>query len=152
MNANTEAYHKLCYYTLSHGHPSFIHQHIVDAFAAHDSSEGDKPIRLTFALVGLYLHVEKGFTGRQVQLAHMKLGRKKQPWPRLRVPDDRGKINATAVLAADPGLERDEMIHEWCVSVWEAFSQNRDEIEKLLKEHGMSDPHTLRSRGKSAAE
>ena len=66
MNAETTAYHELCCYTLTHGDPAFIHQHVVDAYAAQDASNTDNPIRLTFALVGLYLHVERGFTGRQV--------------------------------------------------------------------------------------
>src|SRR5262249_34900967 len=71
MTVEERDYHELCYYTLAHGDPSFIHQHVVDAFAAQNSGEHDKPIRLTFALVGLYLHVERGLSGRQVQRAHM---------------------------------------------------------------------------------
>jgi Family of unknown function (DUF5946) len=144
MDANTAAYHELCCYTLSHGHPAFIHQHVVDAFAAQDAREGDKPIRLTFALVGLFLHVERGFTGRQAQLAHMQLARKKRPWPALRVPDDRGAITAASVVAAEPGDERDEKIHAWSACVWQAFSGNRATIEQLLNEHGISDIHSLR--------
>ncbi len=38
-------------------------QQVVDAFAAHDFKEGDKAIGLTFALVGLYLHVESTSLG-----------------------------------------------------------------------------------------
>jgi hypothetical protein len=136
MTPDEEAYHSLCYYTLSHGHPSFIHQHVVDAFAAQDAKESDKPIRLTFALVGLYLHVEKGFTGRQVQLAHMALARKKRQWPALTIPDDRGAMNAANALAASPGPERDQVIHDWAACVWRAFSDNRRTIEHLLKENG----------------
>jgi hypothetical protein len=68
MDTNHEAYNELCYYTLPHGDPAFIHQHVVDAFAAQTCSENDKPIKLTFALAGLFLYVEKQFTGRQVQL------------------------------------------------------------------------------------
>jgi hypothetical protein len=144
MDATTAAFHELCCYTLAHGDRAFIHQHVVDAFAAQDTRDGDKPIRLTFALVGLYLHVERGFTGRQVQLAHMKLGRKKRPWPALRVRDDRGAITAATVVEAAAGDERDEMIHVWAACVWQAFSENRATIELLLNEHGISDIHSLR--------
>ena len=49
------AYHELCYYTLTLGDPAFIHQHVVDAFAAQQADEQTKPIKVTFALVGLYL-------------------------------------------------------------------------------------------------
>src|SRR5271163_4347196 len=103
MNPDEAAYHELYCDTLTHGSPAFILQHVVDAFAAQDAREGEKPIRLTFALVGLFLHVEKGLTGRQVQLAHMKLGRTKQNWPALQIPRDRGAITATTVLAAPSG-------------------------------------------------
>ncbi len=145
MNANREAYDNLCYYTLGHSDPSFIHQHVVDAFAAQDSSDDDKPIRLNFALVGLYLHVEKGFSGKEVQFAHMKLGRKKQQWPSFRPPKVRGAINAAIVLAAPPG-DRDKLIYAWCKSVWRAFSDSRDQIEMLLAENGITDTRSVMPR------
>jgi hypothetical protein len=143
MDPHTAAYHELCCYTLTHTHPAFLHQHVVDAFAAQDARDGDKPMRLSFALVGLYLHVERGFTGRQAQRAHVKLARKKRPWPELQVPDDRGSITAATVLAAEPGSKRDEMIDAWSSSVWQAFSVNRAVIEHLLAEHGISDVYSL---------
>src|SRR6478736_2672756 len=68
-----DSFNELCYYTLAHGDPSFIHQHVVDAFAAQNADEQTKPIKLTFALVGLYLYVEKGFSGKRVQRVHMAL-------------------------------------------------------------------------------
>lgn len=135
---NSDAYNNLCLYTLVHGGSAFIHQHVVDAFAAQEATSDDKPIRLVFALVGLYLHVEKGFTGREVQLAHMKLGRKKQSWPTFRIPEDRGPINAATVLAA-PIEQRDQTIHEWCSSVWNAFADQREPVEQLLADRGITD-------------
>jgi len=144
MHADTAAYHELCCYTLTHGDPAFIHQHVVDAFAAQDANETDKPIRLTFALVGLYLHVERGFTGRQAQLAHMKLARTKRQWPALQIPANRGALSAVDVLAVAPGTARDKLIHQWAASVWQAFAENRPTIEQLLQEHGISGVHSLR--------
>ncbi len=147
MTLNTEAYNELCCYTLIHGGADFIHQHVVDAFAAQDASPHDNPIRLTFALVGLYLHVERGFSGRDVQLAHMKLGRnKKQVWPKFELPNDRGQINALAVLAA-PSDKRDATIYNWTRSVWLAFAAQRDKIEGLLAEHGISDSRSVAQTG-----
>ena len=77
-DADEDLYHELCAYTLAHPSPAFIHQHVVDAFAAQRATEQTKPIGLTFALAGLYLHVEKGFSGKQVQRAHMDMGRRKR--------------------------------------------------------------------------
>jgi hypothetical protein len=69
--AEGQAYHELCACTLQHPDPQFfIHQFLVDAYAAQTADEQTKPIELVFALAGLYLHIEKGFTGREVQRAH----------------------------------------------------------------------------------
>lgn len=133
MQTDQQAFEELHYYTLAHNDPSFIHQHIVDAFAAQNNSENDKPIKLTFALVGLYLHVEKHFTGRQVQLAHMKLGRNKQKWPTFVVPINCGLITIQDVVATPAGPDRDQMIHLWCESVWKAYSENRQIVINLLE-------------------
>jgi hypothetical protein len=92
-------YNELCYYTLAHRDPSFIHQHVVDAFAAQHADEKTKPIKLTFALVGLYLHVEKQFSGKRVQQVHMDLARQKRPWPSFALPSKRGSQTAADVLA-----------------------------------------------------
>jgi hypothetical protein len=135
MKGEQDSYNELCYYTLAHGDASFIHQHVVDAFAAQTAKENGKPIKLAFALVGLYLHVEKQFSGRQVQLAHMKLGRVKQAWPAFPLPGERGALTVAKVLAAPAGPERDAMIHQWCASVWEAFSGNREAVASLLRKN-----------------
>jgi len=140
MASGQLAFDDLCYYTLSHGDPSFIHQHVVDAFAAQSSTGHDKPIRLTFALVGLYLHVEEGFSGRQVQLAHMRLAQKKRQWPAFTLPHNRGAITVTDVIAVAEGAERDRMIHEWCASVWDAFRGNREIVMNLVRDIPPSAP------------
>ncbi|MGH8161837.1 MAG: DUF5946 family protein [Gammaproteobacteria bacterium] len=136
MASERDAYDELCCYTLAHGDSSFIHQHVVDAFAAQDADEHDKPIRLTFALVGLYLHVERGFSGREVQVAHMKIARRKQRWPVFALPDGRGSITAADVLAASPGSERDRAIHVWCACVWQAFLDVHPKVVSLLEANG----------------
>ena len=135
MTDSQDAVDELYYYTLAHGDPAFIHQHAVDAIAAQTATENDRPIKLTFALVGLYLHVEKQFTGRQVQLVHMKMGRHKHDWPIFSLPEHRGAITLCDVLAAQPGLPRDDMIHQWCAAVWEAFAGSRATVIRLLSDH-----------------
>jgi Family of unknown function (DUF5946) len=135
MPSDQDLYNELAYYTLSHGDPSFIHQNIVDAYTAQHADEQTKPIAVAFALVGLCLYLEKGFTGRQVQRMHMRLARKRKQWPRLSLPAwPRGSITVAGVVAAAPGPARDEMIHAWCASVWQAWQGSRHEILDLLKQ------------------
>lgn len=132
-----EAYEAICYDTLSLGDAEFIHQHVVDAFAAQDARDEDKPIRLTFALIGLYLYVEKGFTGREVQRAHMRMANSRREWPRFQLPSDRGAVTAIDVERAEPGQERKQMIRRWCESVWERFITEKSIIEQLLSDAGV---------------
>ena len=73
-----EQYNELAYYTLSHNDSRFIHQHIVDAFTAQTANESTKPIALFFSLAGLYLFLEKNYSGRQVQLANMEMAKGKR--------------------------------------------------------------------------
>ncbi len=127
-----DAYNELCCYTLTHTDRAFIHQHVVDAYAAQSAQATDKPIKLTIALVGLYLHLEHQFTGRQVQLAHMKMARKKHDWPAFELPELRGDITAINVLAFPPGPQRDGAIDDWCLSVWTAYAHHRSTLHELL--------------------
>jgi hypothetical protein len=127
-----DLYYELAYYTLEHPHSSFIHQHIVDAYAAQHAQETTKAIRIVFALVGLYLYLEKDFSGRQVQKAHMQLAKRRKTWDRPQLPVERGDIVISDVLAAPPGQQRDSRIREWCVSVWNAWREDRDQIVALV--------------------
>jgi hypothetical protein len=92
-------------------------------------------IGVVFALVGLYLRVEKRFQGQQVQRVHQLLGRRKRTWPVVGLPKDRGHITAADVLAVPAGRERDQAIDQWCESVWSAFGANRQTIIDLLQEY-----------------
>jgi len=78
-----DRYFEMTCRTLVWGDSGFIHQHAVDAYAAQHSSGRMPPITTAFALMGLYLALEREYTGRQVQFAHVKIGKKKSDWPRL---------------------------------------------------------------------
>jgi len=141
-----DAYYELCGYTLTYPNPAFIHQHVVDAFTAQTANEDTKPITIIFALVGLYLHIVRHFTGKQVQQAHQYLARRKRPWPAFALPQDRGSITARDVLARPTGAERDKAIHAWCASVWDAFRDNERLVADLLLSYGkMFDDASLKA-------
>jgi hypothetical protein len=133
----TDAYHALCAYTLGHRGAGFIHQHVVDAFAAQHADPNSKPIGVAFALVGLYLMIEKGLSGREVQRAHMQMGRHKRAWPSFPLPTRRGSVTAVEVMAKPEGPERDQAIHAWCASVWSAYAGSREAVDALLREYGV---------------
>ena len=129
-----EEYHELSYYTLAHPDPSFIHQHIVDAYTAQSANADTKPIAVAFSLIGLCLYVEDHLSGREVQRVHMKLARNRKAWPTFRLPQQRGTITVSDVVAVPPGVERDDMIRKWCMSVWDAWQESHAQVRALLQQ------------------
>jgi hypothetical protein len=134
MATEQEEYDQLAFYTLAHPEPNFIHQNALDSFAAQRATADDKPIKITFALIGLYLCIEKGQTGRQAQLAHMRLARHRKEWPRFTPPAERGAIRVGDVVATAPGAERDAMIRKWCQVGWEAWKDANQQIAELCEQ------------------
>ena len=128
------AYDELCCYTLALRDARFIHQHVVDTYAAQNADEHTKPIKLTFALIGLYLHLEKKFSGRQVQRAHVDLAKHKRVWPSFPLPGDRGAMTAIDVMALPEGPERDQAIDAWCACVWAAYREGHAAVAEPLRE------------------
>ena len=131
---------ELCFYTLAHGDPSFIHQLVVDAYTAQHADKNTKPIAVAFALIGLYLHIEKGYSGRQVQQAHMTLAKRRKQWPAFQLPavtsygsTERGAVSVGDVVAAPPGQQRDAAIERWCASVWQAWSASHEQVRSLVQ-------------------
>src|SRR5258708_31390603 len=123
MNSMRAAYDEVYLSTMDR--PGFVLQHVVDAFAVQTANNESMPIGVVFGLVGLYLHVEKQFSGRQVQRVHMELGRRKREWPRLFVHEDRGSMTVADVLTASAGQQRDKAIDNWCSTVWTDSDENR---------------------------
>lgn len=126
---------ELSFYTLAQPRPEFIHQLAIDTFTAQHATEATKPIAVVFAVLGLYLHAERGFSGLQIQQVHMRLAPLRLPWPVLSRPLRHADLTVADVLAAEPGPDRDAMIRRWCVSEWQVWTGSRDTIAQLLKTH-----------------
>jgi hypothetical protein len=126
------AYDQLCAYTLNLGDPEFLHQLVVDAHTAQNANDSTKPMSLVFALLGLYLPVEKNISGRQVQRFHMQLANLKIRWKRPPLPSHRGTITVDDVMAKPPGSERNLAIHAWCASVWSTYAAARPQIIEIV--------------------
>ncbi len=122
---------QLSYYTLAHRDPRFIHQHLVDAYAAQHVRQSKSTIGAAFALAGLYLAVERGFAGRQVQRMHMLMARTSKHWPRFDPPEAVGRLTVADVLAVVAGPARDQKLLEWCASVWAAWSREHRRVREM---------------------
>lgn len=129
-----DMFHELICYTSAQKDPEFIHQYVVDAFALEYADEETKNIKVTFALIGVYLHIEKNFTGKQVQNAHVKLGKNRRNWPKFVLPLERGNISVSNVITCPEGFKRDRIIYEWCESIWQAYSHCHEEVRNLVRD------------------
>ena len=124
---------ELSFYTLTRGDAFFIHQVLVDAYAAQHANINTKPIATAFALIGLHLLLDCGYTGKEVQLAHMRLAKRSKVWPSFIPPKGTGELTVKDVLAVKPGTERDAMIRTWAASVWAAWKKEHDTVAELTK-------------------
>jgi hypothetical protein len=128
-----ELYGELTAYNMERMDPTFLHQLCVDAYGAQHSGRLVKPITTVFALVGLYLAVERGFTGRQVQKAHMKLAGKTVDWPRLELPERTCEMTVSDVLNTEAGDKREEMIKKWAEAVWKSWAHQHDRVRAMCE-------------------
>ncbi len=123
---------ELSYDTLAHGDARFIHQHLVDAYGAQHVRQSKSTVGAAFALAGLYLAFDRGFTGRQVQKMHMLMATKSKAWPRFNPPEGVGPLTVADVLAVEPGPQRDEKLMQWCASVWGAWSLEHGRVREMV--------------------
>jgi hypothetical protein len=134
-----QLYSDLMCYTVAKQDPEFIHQHAVDTYAAQHAGGTARNITVAFGLIGLYLALEKGYTGRQVQLAHMSIAKTKKSWPRLEPPRQPAVVTVMDVLQAGTDAEKDAMIRKWMRAVWESWGDRhawvRETTDELLKTH-----------------
>jgi len=127
-----QLYGKLSVFTLSLRDKAFIHQLIVDTYAAQHSGPKVKPIATAFALIGLYLTFEKGYTGKQVQRTHMFLGKNRAAWPRFKPPQNKSALTVLDVLQS-PESPYEAMIRKWGKSVWEMWQAEHENVRKLVE-------------------
>jgi Family of unknown function (DUF5946) len=136
-NASAECwqlYGELTVYTVAWGYRdgAFIHQLAVDVYGAQHAGEHVRPIGVAFALIGLYLVFERGYSGLQVQQTHTLMARRSKTWPRFAPPDRVGALTVWDVLQAEPGAARDGMLRRWGRSVWDAWSPKHARVKTLF--------------------
>jgi hypothetical protein len=128
-----ETYYELTYWTFMQQDERFIHQHAVDAYAAQHAGGISRPISTVFGLIGLYLALENGYTGRQVQLAHMKIANRRKDWPRPELPSRKAELTVMDVLLAGTDAEKEKMLMKWAESVWRIWEHRHAWIREITE-------------------
>jgi hypothetical protein len=99
------------------------------------SAKLEKPISISFSLIGLYLVCERGYNGRQVQLAHMTLAKKSKEWPRFNPPPMTGTMTVSDVVNGIDGENYRNRIRDWAALVWKAWCDQHSLITDLVKRY-----------------
>ena len=128
-------YDELSAFTLTVADTDFTHQLIVDTYCAQHVGPNVRTISIAFSLIGLYLVIERGYTGRQVQLAHMALAAKSKTWPHFNPPPQTSTMTVFDVvngINVDNYLKR---VHEWAGSVWKAWESSHSDVADLAMKY-----------------
>jgi hypothetical protein len=126
---------RLSVYTISLQDPEFLHQHAVDAYEASHGGGKTKAITVVFGLIGLYLALEKGYTGKEVQRAHMELARQNKDWPLLVPPHETPMVSILEVVQAKEGNERNQKMMEWARAIWQTWEKDHQFIADLTRKY-----------------
>ena len=127
-------YGRLTVYSIAHRSPEFLHQHVVDTYGAQHVSEEAPALMTAFALIGLHLWLERGYTGKQIQATHGRIARVRKNWPRFETPHRDWTMTMLNPLEAPEGPARDAAIEDWARSVWSVWAPLHGEIAALVDE------------------
>jgi hypothetical protein len=134
----TEACWQLCgelsAYHLTVLDTTFIHQLVTDVYGAQHSGGITRNITTAFSLIGLYLTLEKGYSGWQVQQAHLELAARQKEWPRLEPPCQTGRLTVLDVLLEDEGRDREERLWEWAGEVWHSWQHSHEWVKTTVRQ------------------
>ena len=132
-----ECYHAfsdLQSYTVSLQDPGFIHQHVVNACAAQHTGGTTRPITVAFGLIGLYPALEKGYTGREGERAHMRIAKAGNDWLLTDPPGRCAALNVMDVLQAGNNEEKDVIIRKWMSAVWASWAGRQQWVRVITDE------------------
>jgi hypothetical protein len=115
------------------------HQLAVDAYTAQHAPrevDGDlPPIGVAYALVGLYLALDRGVPGVEVRAAHQRMGKPDPSWPRLPAPTSTGPVTVFDVAATgamvDSAGGHGEAVRSWAAAVWQAWASQHAAVAAL---------------------
>ena len=128
-----QLYDQLSAFTQSLGDTAFIHQLVVDSYTAQHFGPKIKPIGISFALIGLDLVFEHGYSGKAVQLAHMQIARTRHQWPVFVPPAQKGTLTVMDVVPDLNTENYQDRIYRWGKSVWQQWNLEHEYIEGLIK-------------------
>ncbi len=111
-----------------------LHQLTVDTYAAQHPGPQVPAISLPFALIGLHLALEDGWTGVAVRAAHGWLAERGGEWPAFSPPAGRGSLTAADVAEARGPEQHAALIDRWAAVTWDAWRDEHPRVRAWASE------------------
>jgi hypothetical protein len=108
------------------------HQLLVDTYAAQHATERSPRIGVGFALIGLHLALDLGWSGLDVRDAHQRLANAYRDWPPFEAPGTRGALTVVDLALASSPADHVERLHAWAASVWDAWRPSHGAVRELV--------------------
>lgn len=133
MQSEEDLYLERTAYTLQLRDEEFMHQHVVDAYVAQHAEPHSRPMSVVFAPIGLHLYLDRGYTGRQVQRAHMLMAQQPEFRTLPVLPSEKPQVTVLDVMNEPPGVARDAMIRRWYQAVWQCWRPDHAAIAGIAE-------------------
>lgn len=124
-----------------------LHQLTVDTYGAQHAGGSAARIGVAFALIGLRLSLDEGWSGGEVRDAHQHLAANFRDRPEFAPPVERTWMTVYDVALATSPDEHARLVRRWAAEVWAAWEQVREDVVALL---GARLPMEVRARITSA--
>jgi hypothetical protein len=99
-----------------------LHQLTEDAYAAQHAGPRVPPIAMAFALIGLHLALDEGWSGTGVRSAHQYLAAHHKDWPHFAPPREPAALTIADIAGSHTPEEHASRVRAWATSVWESWS------------------------------
>jgi hypothetical protein len=110
-----------------------LHQLTVDAYAAQHAGGSAARIGVAFALIGLSLSLDEGWSGDQVRDAHQYLGATFKDWPGFAPAAERTWMTVYDVALASSPEEHARLVQRWASEVWAAWAPIHSDVLALIE-------------------
>jgi Family of unknown function (DUF5946) len=111
------------------------HQLLVDTYTAQHVGPNAAAITGAFALVGLYLALERGWSGLEVRDAHQALANRYRDWPRFAgAARAQAAVTVEDLALAATTSQYAETLHRWARAVWASWRDEHGLVRALVGE------------------
>ena len=107
-----------------------LHQLSVDAYGAQHTGPQVPAMRTAFALIGLHLALDAGWSGNAVRAAHQYLAAQPRDWPHFATPQTRAALTIAHVARSQTPEEHATRVRAWAASVWDSWSTAHEAVRE----------------------